>query len=94
VGQESKKSTRSQEFDLFREVIREARVDAGMSQRQLSRLMGLHPTSGRKIEEGIRNLDVVEFVQLARALNRDPLELLEVFLKREAQIRDHMSDGG
>lgn len=60
--------------------IREAREAASLSQREVGKRIGFHPTMYHKIEIGARVLDVVEFVNLARAIGIDPLELFGRFL--------------
>jgi transcriptional regulator with XRE-family HTH domain len=56
-------------------ILRQAREDAGLSQRALARKLGVHASWVAKVELGERRLDVVEFIQVARALGRDPKRL-------------------
>ncbi|MGV3616693.1 MAG: helix-turn-helix domain-containing protein [Fimbriimonas sp.] len=62
------------------ETIRKAREAAGLSQREVAKRLGFHPTVFGKIERGERVLDVVEFVALAKALGIDPLTLFADYL--------------
>lgn len=62
------------------ETIRKAREAAGLSQREVAKRLGFHPTVFGKIERGERVLDVVEFVALAKALGVDPLALFADYL--------------
>lgn len=62
------------------ETIKKAREAAGLSQREVAKRLGFHPTVYGKIERGDRVLDVVEFVSLAKALGVDPLTLFADYL--------------
>jgi transcriptional regulator with XRE-family HTH domain len=52
------------------------RQAAGLTQRELASRLGKDPATIARIETGQRNVSILEFVVLARALNRDPTELL------------------
>jgi len=54
----------------------EARKGAELSQEELARRLRRSQSFIAKIEVGERRLDVLEFIEIARALNRDPSELL------------------
>ena len=54
----------------------EARKGAKLSQQELARRLRRSQSFIAKIEVGERRLDVLEFIEIARALNRDPAELL------------------
>lgn len=62
------------------ETIQAAREAAGLSQREVAKRLGFHPTVYGKIERGDRVLDVVEFVALAKAIGADPLTLFADYL--------------
>ena len=53
-----------------------AREDAGLSQRALSEKLKKAPTYVSKYERGERRLDVIEFLEITKALNVDPLEII------------------
>ncbi|HEY6644107.1 helix-turn-helix transcriptional regulator [Povalibacter sp.] len=58
------------------EVVIETRAEAGLTQQELAdRLKRLKSFVG-KVETGQRNLDVIEFIELARALRIEPTKLL------------------
>jgi transcriptional regulator with XRE-family HTH domain len=59
-------------------ILRQAREDAGLSQRELARKLGVHASWVAKVELGERRLDVVEFIQMARALGKDPKRLFAI----------------
>jgi transcriptional regulator with XRE-family HTH domain len=57
-------------------VLVEARKGAGISQQELARRLKRSQSFIAKIEVGERRIDVVEFIEVARALGREPTELL------------------
>ena len=66
------------------EMLREARELRGVSQRELSRLLGQQFTYIVKIERGTRRLDVVELVEICFQLGIEPAEFVN---KLAATIR-------
>ena len=75
MGKHSRKSLSRGEQDRIRAVIADARTKAGISQRELSRTLQETPPYIWAIERGERTVDVVEFIDIAKALGRDPIEL-------------------
>ena len=63
------------QLELCRLLI-EARKSLGMTQGELARRLGCQQSLIARLESGERRLDVVEFVIIARALKRQPTELL------------------
>lgn len=59
----------------------EARKSAGLSQHELARRLKRSQSFIAKLEVGERRLDVVEFIEIARALGKEPTELLSRVLK-------------
>jgi len=57
--------------------LKEARHEAGLSQRALAKALGQQPSWVAKVEIGERRLDVVEFLRVCRALKRDPAAILK-----------------
>ncbi|MBI1186485.1 MAG: helix-turn-helix domain-containing protein [Alphaproteobacteria bacterium] len=53
-----------------------ARKRAGVSQVELSERLGKPQPFISKIERGVRRIDVIEFVVIARALDLDPVNFL------------------
>ena len=51
------------------------REAAGLTQRELAKRVRKDPATIARIETGERNVSVLEFILLARALKRDPSEL-------------------
>lgn len=56
--------------------VRDRRLELGLSQEQLGERAGLHRNYISGIEQGRRNIAVVNIVKLAVALKRDPGDLL------------------
>lgn len=57
--------------------IRSAREDKGISQRELARRLGKHPSFVNKSEQLERRLDILEFIAIAKALEIAPANLLK-----------------
>lgn len=74
-------SLRTAENDILIQVIKEARLAAGISQEELSRRMGQSITFVVKIERGTRRLDVFEFVRLCESIGVDASELFSIFIE-------------
>lgn len=75
MGRLSRKSLDRSEQDHVRQIITEARKAAKVSQRELSRRLGQSAPYASLIERGERTVDVVEFIDIARALEQEPLML-------------------
>jgi len=59
----------------------EARKSAGLSQQELARRLKRSQSFIAKLEVGERRVDVVEFIEIARALGKQPTELLSRVLE-------------
>jgi hypothetical protein len=57
------------------------RKEAGMTQEQLAEKLGRPQSFVAKVEIGERRLDVVEFVEMAKAMKVDPVVLFNRFLR-------------
>ena len=57
-------------------VLKDARAAAGLTQRELAARIGRPHTVIANIERGERQIDVVEFIAIARALGVGELELM------------------
>ncbi|MEP2120683.1 MAG: helix-turn-helix transcriptional regulator [Bauldia litoralis] len=59
-------------------LLRQARLDAGLTQQQVvDRLGRKHQSFVAKYEAGDRRLDVIEFIEVARVIETDPLVLMK-----------------
>jgi transcriptional regulator with XRE-family HTH domain len=75
-----RKTLRTREHHKLIAILCEARRNAGLTQRDLAaRLRRPHSFVGR-LEAGERRIDVIEFVEIARAISADPKQLLAQLL--------------
>lgn len=59
-------------------LLREKREAAGLTQSELAAKLGVYQSFVARLESGQRRVDVVEFLDLARILEFDPLRVLQV----------------
>jgi transcriptional regulator with XRE-family HTH domain len=64
------------QYERFRVLITEARKSAGLTQVELAARLKQHQSYVSKYESGVRRLDVVEYMQVAKAVGFDPAELI------------------
>jgi transcriptional regulator with XRE-family HTH domain len=64
------------EYERFRLLLIEARKAEGLTQVELARRLSRPQSFVSKFERGERRLDVVEFLEVARAVGIDPLKFL------------------
>jgi transcriptional regulator with XRE-family HTH domain len=69
------KSLRSRGHRVLCAVLAETRNEAGLTQRDLALRLKRPHSYVAKIEGGERRIDVIEFIELARALRTDPIKL-------------------
>jgi transcriptional regulator with XRE-family HTH domain len=70
------------------EVIRRARVEAGLTQAELAAKIGRDQSHLSLIEGSQRRLDLVEFELLAQALGRDPVALFALIATELRSLRE------
>ena len=66
------KSTDSQRYSTLLKLLTERRKALGLSQATLADRLGRIQTFVSKYERGERRLDIIEFLDIANALNLDP----------------------
>lgn len=66
----------------MRQVLREARIQSGMTANALSVKLQTNLTYISRVERGYRSIDIVEFTDIANALGVDPRILYAAFLER------------
>lgn len=66
------KSLRSSDHQHLRTLLIAAREKAGLTQQQLAARLGRPQSFVAKYEGGERRIDVIEFLEIARALDFDP----------------------
>ncbi|QRN35110.1 helix-turn-helix domain-containing protein [Pectobacterium brasiliense] len=67
----------SNEYQSVIKILREARIEKGMTQENLANALGRPQSFVAKIENGERRLDVVEFAHIAHLLSVDTSTVLE-----------------
>lgn len=70
------KSLRSPKHLALIAVLRHARLTAGMTQQDVAEVLSRPQSFVAKVEVGERRLDVIEFMELARALGHTPQNLI------------------
>ncbi len=58
-----------------------SREESGLTQEDLATKLGEYQSFVARLESGQRRVDVVEFVLLAEAMDRDPVSLFKRFLR-------------
>ena len=71
------KTLRSRRHRALCAALVQARKTAGLSQQELASRLKTSQTVIARIETGERRVDVVEFIDLARALRTDPRRVLD-----------------
>lgn len=72
------KSIHSPQHQKLRELLIAARKKAGLTQAEVAERLGRPQSFVAKYEGGERRLDVIEFIQVMRALQSDPLKLMRL----------------
>lgn len=67
----------SQKYETFRSLLISARKDAGATQQSLAEKLGKPQSFVSKYESGERRLDLVEFLDVAAALQFDACKFIE-----------------
>lgn len=73
----SMKSTHTKEYASFLELLMRIRKRNNMTQSKLAQFLDKPQSYVSKYESGERRLDIVEFFDIARALNENPISLLK-----------------
>ena len=71
------KSLHSPIYEKLTELLVAARKKSGFTQQQVADALDTHQSYVAKVEGGERRIDVVEFMELARALGQTPSVLLK-----------------
>ncbi len=71
------KSLHSATYEKLTELLVQARKKSGLKQQQVADALNTHQSYIAKVEGGERRIDVVEFMELARALGVVPSNLLK-----------------
>jgi transcriptional regulator with XRE-family HTH domain len=65
-----------EKYEKLRVLLVEARKQAGLTQDELAGRLERPQSFVWKVENGVRRLDVIEFLELARAIGFDPIGFL------------------
>lgn len=72
-----KKALYERSYAAFTDLLREERRKAGLTQAMLAKKLRRPQSYVSKYERGDRRLDVIEFLEIARAIKFDPNEFLQ-----------------
>ncbi|HEX8145285.1 MAG TPA: helix-turn-helix transcriptional regulator [Pyrinomonadaceae bacterium] len=67
----------SGKYEQFQRLLIQAREDAGLSQQDVADRLGRHQTYVSKCERGERRMDLIEFLEIARAVGFDPHKFIK-----------------
>ena len=70
-------STHTDAYQNFAAILKQARLDAKLTQQEVADRLGKPQSYVAKLENSERRIDVVEFIQLANAMGIDPKDLFE-----------------
>lgn len=65
-------------YNKLRAILKSARHEAGLTQRELSAQLRRDKNFVQLVEAGERALDVIEFMEYAEALSLDPREIIDL----------------
>lgn len=82
-----KKTIYSAESEILIAWLKQQRQLAGLTQRELARLLGVHHSIVGKIETGERRLDLIEFIAYCESLNSNPHPVIDL-IKQCGDIRE------
>ena len=71
------KSVFTENYETFLKILVRLRKGIGMTQTQLAQKIKQNQSYVSKYENGERRLDVIEFVQVAKAIGADPLQIID-----------------
>lgn len=76
------RSAFSRKHQSFLKLLVDARQNAGLTQVSLAKRLGRPQSFVSKYERGERRLDVIEFLEVARALSLDPVRIIHELERR------------
>ena len=71
------KSLHSKAYKRLTELLVRARHNAGLTQQQVADKLGKPQSFVAKYEKGERRLDLIEFIDICRAIGANPTEIIE-----------------
>lgn len=79
------KTIHNSRYQAFLPLLLEAKVEAGITQKELATKLGRSQSFVSKTENAERRLDVIEFMDVCRGLDADMHELLIKFAKMDPE---------
>ncbi|QOV23983.1 helix-turn-helix domain-containing protein [Anabaenopsis elenkinii] len=79
------KSVFTQRYNRFRQLLIKARQSAGLTQSQLSSKLSRPQSYVSKYERGERRLDLIEFLEIAEALQVEPETFIKTLLEENEE---------
>lgn len=76
-----KKTIHSKQSEIIRQALKEIRENAGLTQRELCRILDREHTFISKCELGERRVDLAEFYWICKACNASPRKEAEKLMK-------------
>lgn len=74
------------EYDVLRRLLRQARIDAGVTQTDLSRSLGRTQSFVSDIERGVRRMDAIELRDVCHLLGEDFLVFMAALENEIARL--------
>ncbi len=75
----------SKKYTVFREMLCSCRKEANLTQQNLAERLNKPQSFVSKYESGERRLDLIEFLEVAEALNFDVFEFIKILQKDISQ---------
>ena len=85
TGDAALTSIYSDSYQLLLELLVSARRNSALTQTQLADRLGRPQSFVSKYERGERRLDVIELIQVCRAVGADPHQIVQVLVERQSQ---------
>jgi transcriptional regulator with XRE-family HTH domain len=76
-----KKQRYGRRYNKLRAILKAARLEAGLTQRQLSGLLKRDKNFAQLVESGERALDAIELIDYARKVRLDPRDVIDEVMK-------------
>ncbi|AWK42440.1 helix-turn-helix domain-containing protein [Photorhabdus laumondii subsp. laumondii] len=80
----------SEEYQRVIRLLRETRLEKGITQEKLAQAFGRPQSFIAKVENGERRLDVVEFVHMAGLLSLNPAQILDKIKLKKPSLNSNL----
>jgi transcriptional regulator with XRE-family HTH domain len=75
------KQRNGRRYNKLRAILKAARLEAGLTQRELSAKLRRDKNFAQLVESGERALDAVEFIEYAEMVDVDPRDVIDELMK-------------